>query len=164
MKKIYSFIVGLIVFSLLPLIGWGLSDISGFIQNPVRLTFIVMMAALSVIVVLFVPNEGRGYSKGKIVIKRQKFTILFLQIIPLITLLISPYFDHNKIEAFNESSIIRIVGLVLSFIGFFLMNWSIVVLGRQFSVDVTIQEKHLLISSGPYKYIRHPRIWELLFF
>ncbi len=30
-------------------------------------------------------------------------------------------------------------------------------LDRQFSVEITLQENHMLITTGPYKFIRHPR-------
>ena len=157
MKKVLSLIVGLIIFSFLPIIGWGVADISGFTQNPFRVTFIVMMAILSVFVVILVPNEGRGYGDGKKIVKRQKLTILILQIVPLLVTIFSPFMDRHQITTFGESSAIRVLGLLLSFLGFVLMNWSIMVLGKQFSVNVTIQDDHKLITNGPYKYIRHPR-------
>lgn len=157
MKKFISFIIGVVIFSGLPLIGWGLKDISGFAQNPYRLAFIFMMAILSVFVVIFMPNEGRSQGKGKKLIKRQNFSLAFLQIAPTLIVLISPYFDHHRIAVFNENNNTRIIGLILTFIGFIFMNWSTIVLGKQFSVDITIQENHKLITIGPYKYIRHPR-------
>ncbi len=164
LKKIFSFIAGLILFSVLPVIGWGLNDIVVFFQNPFRLAFIVMMAILSILVVIFIPNEGRGYGEGKKIVKRQKLTIFFLQIIPLFITLISPYSDHHRICTFNESSIMRIIGLILSFVGFALMNWSVYTLDKQFSIDVTIQENHKLITTGLYKYIRHPRYLGIMLF
>jgi protein-S-isoprenylcysteine O-methyltransferase Ste14 len=164
MKKILSFFVGLIVFSVLPIIGWGIKDINGFVQNPFRLAYIVMMAVFSIIVVIVVPNEGKGYGEGIKPMKRQKLAILFLQIAPLLMHILSPYFDHHRIDTFHESNSIRGTGLFLSCIGFLLMNWSVVVLGKQFSVDVTIQDNHKLISVGPYKYIRHPRYAGIIIF
>jgi protein-S-isoprenylcysteine O-methyltransferase Ste14 len=116
-----------------------------------------MMAVLSVFVVIFVPNEGRSRGEGKKLVKRQKISLLFLQIIPPLIILLSPFFEHSGIGLFNENNIMRLIGFVLSFLGFILMNWSVMVLGRQFSVDVTIQDDHKLVTKGPYKYIRHPR-------
>jgi protein-S-isoprenylcysteine O-methyltransferase Ste14 len=166
MRKVVSFFVGIVFFGLLPVIGWSIYDIGGFLSNPYRLLFLIMMSALSLLVVIFVPNEGRGYGQGesKKLIKRQKLTILALQIIPLLIVIISPYFDRNHILTFNENSIIRFMGLLFTFIGFSLMNWSIIVLGKQFSVNVTIQKDHKLITRGPYKYIRHPRYLGIIVF
>jgi protein-S-isoprenylcysteine O-methyltransferase Ste14 len=164
MRKVISFLIGVIVFSGLPLLGWGLNNIDGFIHNPFRLTFIIMMTILSVFVVIFVPNEGRGQGEGKETVKRQKLTILFLQIIPLALVISSPFFDHYSIVVFEESSIIRSGGVILSFIGFFLMNWSVIFLDKQFSIEVTIQDNHKLVTNGPYRYIRHPRYLGIILF
>jgi protein-S-isoprenylcysteine O-methyltransferase len=43
----------------------------------------------------------------------------------------------------------------LIFVG--LMNWAITFLGRHFSVQVTIQKDHELVTNGPYRWVRHPR-------
>jgi protein-S-isoprenylcysteine O-methyltransferase Ste14 len=164
MKKVLSLFAGLLIFSGLPLIGWGLRDLNGFVENPIRLTFIIMMAVLSIGVVLFVPNEGRGYAVGTKTVKRQKLSLLFLQIVPPLVLLISPFTDHQQVGVFNECNFFRMIGIAVSFIGFVFMNWSIIILGKQFSVDVTIRENHVLITNGPYAYIRHPRYLGIIVF
>jgi hypothetical protein len=131
LRKLISFIVGVFIFSVLPLVGWGLNDISGFIHNPCRLAYILMMAVLSVFVVIFVLNEGRSRGEGKKPVKRQKLSLLFLQIIPPIIILIAPFFDHRGIGVFNESSSLRLAGLILSFTGVslvFLSQLSIILL------------------------------------
>ena len=166
MRKAVSFLVGIALFSLLPVIGWGIYNIDGFTGNPYRLSFVVMMATLSLLVVIFVPNEGRGYGDGESqkLVQRQKLTILILQIAPLLIVILSPYFDRNHFLTFNENNLIRFTGLLLTFIGFSLMNWSAYVLGKQFCVNVTIQKDHKLITNGPYKYIRHPRYLGIFIF
>jgi protein-S-isoprenylcysteine O-methyltransferase Ste14 len=40
----------------------------------------------------------------------------------------------------------------------------LVVLDRQFSTDVTIQDGHRLITGRPYRYIRHPRYLGIIVF
>ncbi len=55
--------------------------------------------------------------------------------------------------------------LVAVAIGFVLMQWALVCLGRQFSVEVTIQKDHRLVTDGIYRYLRHPRyLRSFLFF
>ena len=50
----------------------------------------------------------------------------------------------------------RCAGLVF-FIGGVALRWySIFYLGRFFTVDVAIAQKHELIDTGPYRFIRHP--------
>jgi protein-S-isoprenylcysteine O-methyltransferase len=48
------------------------------------------------------------------------------------------------------------VGLALFTVGLMLRWYSIIRLGRFFTVDVSIAEKHRLIDTGPYRFIRHP--------
>jgi protein-S-isoprenylcysteine O-methyltransferase Ste14 len=44
------------------------------------------------------------------------------------------------------------------------MNAAVVTLGRQFSIDVTIQKNHKLITGGIYRFIRHPRYLGIMMF
>lgn len=164
MRKILSFFFGAIIFSGLPFLGWGLNDLNGFIQNPYRLAYILMMVILSILVVVFVPNQGQSYGEGEKLVKRQKLSLLLLQIVPLFIILLSAYSDRHGIGVFDESNKLRLIGLILSLLGFLFMNWSMIILGRQFSVDVTIQDNHKLITNGPYKYLRHPRYFGILVF
>jgi protein-S-isoprenylcysteine O-methyltransferase Ste14 len=48
------------------------------------------------------------------------------------------------------------VGLAISAVGVALRTWAIVTLGRFFSYDVTIQPGHHVVTSGPYRWVRHP--------
>jgi protein-S-isoprenylcysteine O-methyltransferase Ste14 len=164
MKKLISLFTGIIIFVGLPLLGCGIGNISGFFQSPYRLAYAVMMAVFSFLVVIFVPNEGKGSGKGKRPVRRQKISLILLQLIPPLILVVAPYSDSHRLFGFHEIPILRFTGVVLSFAGFLLMNWSVMVLGRQFSVDVTIQKNHKLITSGPYKILRHPRYSGIILF
>ncbi|WP_369981980.1 methyltransferase family protein [Xanthomonas bundabergensis] len=50
----------------------------------------------------------------------------------------------------------RWLGCALLAGGLALRLWSIRVLARWFTVDVTIQDGHRLIRHGPYRHLRHP--------
>ncbi|MEY2438792.1 MAG: hypothetical protein QOI34_177 [Verrucomicrobiota bacterium] len=56
-----------------------------------------------------------------------------------------------------------LLGLLLFVAGVVLRWYSIIHLGRFFTVDVAIAEKHTLIDSGPYRLIRHPSYTGALF-
>ena len=47
-------------------------------------------------------------------------------------------------------------GIALMIGGIFLRQWSIAVLGRYFSILVSIQEGQTIVRKGPYRFIRHP--------
>jgi protein-S-isoprenylcysteine O-methyltransferase len=47
-------------------------------------------------------------------------------------------------------------GVVLFVTGLLLRWWAIIVLGRFFTVDVTIEKDHELVERGPFRILRHP--------
>lgn len=48
------------------------------------------------------------------------------------------------------------VGIVLIVLGLALRLLAILTLERMFTVDVAIREGHRLVTSGPYRFVRHP--------
>ncbi|HNX96947.1 MAG TPA: isoprenylcysteine carboxylmethyltransferase family protein [Candidatus Aminicenantes bacterium] len=163
MKKSVYFLAGVVVFAGLPLLGWGLGDVAGFFTSPFRRAYVALMAVASLLVVLLVPREGRGYGEGEAPLKRQRRTIRYLQVAPLALLLGAPLLDRRGLAVLGGGWP-RPLGLLLAAAGFFLMNWSVAALGRHFSVDVTVQKDHRLVTSGPYRLIRHPRYLGILVF
>jgi protein-S-isoprenylcysteine O-methyltransferase Ste14 len=49
-----------------------------------------------------------------------------------------------------------IIGLILFLLGLVIRWVAIIYLGRFFTVNVSIAEDHQLITTGPYRYVRHP--------
>lgn len=49
-----------------------------------------------------------------------------------------------------------VTGMVLFCCGILLRWWSIIHLGRFFTVDVAIARDHVVVSDGPYRVVRHP--------
>lgn len=47
-------------------------------------------------------------------------------------------------------------GALLFVLGIALRWWSIIHLGRFFTVNVAIAKDHRVVSDGPYRYVRHP--------
>lgn len=62
---------------------------------------------------------------------------------------------------FGNAALYR-AGLVVIGAGQLLRWWSIVTLGRLFTVNVAIRTEHRLIDSGPYRYVRHPAYTAIL--
>jgi protein-S-isoprenylcysteine O-methyltransferase len=58
--------------------------------------------------------------------------------------------------AFVLSPTGRIIAVVVFAAGLALRWWSIIVLGKFFTVDVAIASDHRVISHGPYRFVRHP--------
>jgi protein-S-isoprenylcysteine O-methyltransferase Ste14 len=49
-----------------------------------------------------------------------------------------------------------VAGIALITAGIGLRAWSIATLGRLFQYQITIQPGHQVVTSGPYRYLRHP--------
>jgi protein-S-isoprenylcysteine O-methyltransferase Ste14 len=164
MKKLLASL-GLIALTLtlyagLFLLGWGPGDLGGFFSEPARaayIAFIVLMALVTPYISSLIP-EGIG-DKGREEKHRTRQDVAWAAARPLLVILIlaMPFCDRRDLLTMPESSSLRWSGLVLVAAGFILITWTTVELGRQYSVYITLQQDHRLITSGPYRYIRHPR-------
>ncbi len=163
-QNIFYFIIGSLVFVGVPVVAWGVGDVGAYFANIQRTLYSILMTAATLLVVIFVPNQGRGYKSGEKLIVRQKLAVLYLQAASILLLVISPIADKHAFLSIGTGAILRTSGLLLTMVGYFLMSWSIMVLGKQFSVDVTIQKDHELITKRPYSLIRHPRYLGIIIF
>ncbi len=57
---------------------------------------------------------------------------------------------------FSSSSTLQVVWTVLVVLGLLGAIWARVYLGKNWSGYVTYKENHELVTSGPYKFVRHP--------
>jgi protein-S-isoprenylcysteine O-methyltransferase Ste14 len=57
---------------------------------------------------------------------------------------------------------VTIAGLVLVVLGTVLRWWSILTLGRYFTLDVAVRSMQPVVQSGPYRFVRHPSYTGLL--
>lgn len=76
--------------------------------------------------------------------------VLSSVVLSLLTARYLPQFHFARTQA------LTILLVALFFLGFVLRWYSIFVLGRFFTVDVTIDAEHSLVEKGPYRYVRHP--------
>jgi protein-S-isoprenylcysteine O-methyltransferase Ste14 len=70
----------------------------------------------------------------------------------ILTMLQWAYFspNHEGIALYNY------IGLAMLFGGVFFRNYSIYILGKQFTSKVQIVDSHELVKKGPYRFLRHP--------
>jgi len=103
-------------------------------------------------VALVVGRHSRTQSKGK---DRLTLPLLWLVIT------ISIFAGFSCRAAFPQfrlprGSLFYLVGLVLFVLGLTIRWVAIIQLGRFFTVNVTIAEDHELVTTGLYRYVRHP--------
>ena len=56
-----------------------------------------------------------------------------------------------------ENQTLRIIGLIVYLTFSWIQIWATKVLGDNYSQDIVIKKDHHLITSGPFKFIRHPQ-------
>lgn len=87
----------------------------------------------------------------------------FLQKFPLVLstatliVLILGTFQIGTLEYLKEHNAIRLIGLPVYIIFSWIQVWSFKSLGDNYSQDVVIKKDHKLVTSGPFRFIRHPQ-------
>jgi protein-S-isoprenylcysteine O-methyltransferase len=62
---------------------------------------------------------------------------------------------------FSHASI-RAVALIFFACGLAIRWWAVITLGKFFTVDVATHDDHALVSTGPFRFVRHPSYTGLL--
>ncbi len=164
MSYVVALLAGLLIFLGLPLLGWGLGHVPEFFTNPARLTFAIVIVLLQLFSLLYNPQVGRNRDDRKSGVQQHKIDLFLIQMFSLAIVIVAPFSDSHSISVLNIGTIIRFLGFLFLIPGFILMQMAEKYLGRQFSVEVTLQKDHKLIQDGPYKLIRHPRYLGILAF
>ncbi len=133
-----------------------------FFSHPARFAYVLLVVFLQVLVVLLLPEVDEG--KWGTVTSRDRLELLPFQLFPLTIVLVAPYTDRHGIAVFGNSEGVRYLGLISFSLGFTLMTWAEVSLGRHFSVYVKVRGDHKLVTDGLYRYIRHPRYLGIMVF
>lgn len=85
-----------------------------------------------------------------------KNSFWFIWVSITLSILAAVYVPQRIHAPIYSNPAVAYAGLGLLITGIFFRVYSIVSLGRMFTVNVTIREDHALKTDGIYKYIRHP--------
>jgi protein-S-isoprenylcysteine O-methyltransferase Ste14 len=151
----------LAIYLAMPMLGWGISDINGFLSSPQRAGYAVVICATGIVIGIQslsnpVGITGSPGKKGKLVL-RQRIIRLAVTLMLFLGLAYLPYADRRDVLVMKVSETFRWIGLMLFTTGMIFIVWSGISLGRFYSPEVTIQAGHRLITDGLYRHIRHPR-------
>lgn len=84
------------------------------------------------------------------------YSVILIIAMSLISTII-PILDWSYFSgASHSNTAATVVGFIVLWTGVLLRNYSIKLLGKHFTPTIQLQKNHLLITSGPYKVIRHP--------
>jgi protein-S-isoprenylcysteine O-methyltransferase len=106
--------------------------------------------ALSEIFLALTRRSGTG------AVSRDRRSLVLLWLVITFSIWLSLRVAHWAPGRLSPSSLWPCLGLLLFILGIALRWHAIAYLGRFFTVNVAIAQKHELIDSGPYRWIRHP--------
>jgi protein-S-isoprenylcysteine O-methyltransferase Ste14 len=138
-----------LLFIALAALGWG--GWRGFLLDPLRRSAAISLAALAAVTPLCGCNIALGVETDR----ANDWVLIALLIGGLSLGWASGYCDHHSIWALGREGV-RALGLTLFLIGAALRIGSILSLADQFTVWVSIQQDHELVTDKLYRYLRHP--------
>jgi protein-S-isoprenylcysteine O-methyltransferase len=104
-------------------------------------------------VLLSVTRRGRSETGTK----QDRSTLRVLWVVIIASITASVFVAGNwKAAALPNRPEFAIAGTTLFALGLAFRWWAIIVLGRFFTVDVTIEKDHELVERGPFRWVRHP--------
>jgi protein-S-isoprenylcysteine O-methyltransferase Ste14 len=115
--------------------------------------FIWIIYAIWLIIVVYLTVSGIGVkreTKGHLL---QSFGLMFA-IIAAFLLPLLPIFNFLNFAPVNP--VLSSIGLILCVAGMAFLVWGRQHLGRNWSQTVSIKKEPELVTSGPYRYVRHP--------
>ncbi len=115
--------------------------------------FIWLIRAIWLIIAVYLTVTAFGVKQETQSHLLQSFGLLFA-IIAAFLLPHLPIFHFLNFAPVN--AIVSSVGLILCVTGMTLLVWARQHLGRNWSQTVAVKKDHQLVTSGPYRYIRHP--------
>jgi protein-S-isoprenylcysteine O-methyltransferase Ste14 len=71
---------------------------------------------------------------------------------------------RSRVQALDTPApeVFAVAGLVLIWIGMAVRVWAVLALGGSFSTFVQVDERQSVVTSGPYRWVRHPSYTGLL--
>jgi protein-S-isoprenylcysteine O-methyltransferase Ste14 len=155
-----EFLYILCVWAGLPLLGWGLDSLPLFFANPVRGAFISLVfvqAFISAWMLFITPPHPTHEHRFDLA----RWNLYLFETI----FVLAAFGDRRNILAWDENMLLRWAGLGIYILGALLVawaEWSWTAYLRKGTQPV--YDNPLLISNGPFKWIRYPGYLGLIFY
>jgi protein-S-isoprenylcysteine O-methyltransferase Ste14 len=129
---------------------WG--DWRGFLGHPARVGVCVLTVVLAVASIF---SGCAPFSRGKREDTEDHWIFVPMILITLALAGLPPYTDRLDLWSLDGDAV-RYLGLAFFAVGGVLRVGAMFALGRRFSGLVAIQEGHTLLTTGLYRWVRHP--------
>jgi protein-S-isoprenylcysteine O-methyltransferase Ste14 len=146
---------GAFVYGGLAILAWG--GFRAFFSHSALAALFGVLLALSVVAVFAGGNISSGVREDR----SNRWVITVFAAIGLLDAYLPALTDRLEFWTIDHETI-RWCGVILFAIGGTLRLWPVFVLGRRFSGLVAIQPGHALLTTGIYRFIRHPSYFGLL--
>lgn len=155
MLRLILVLVGAAAYGGLAILGWG-GFRPFFSYMPLTVLFVVLLAMT--VVALF---AGGNLSSGVREDRENRWVIAVFFVVGLLDGYLPALTDRFNFWTIDHDTI-RWLGVIAFAIGGSLRLWPVFALGRRFSGLVAIQPGHALVTTGIYRFIRHPSYLGLL--
>ncbi len=125
--------------------GWG------FFRHPVA-----DAAALLWVFWLMAVAQGRGMGSGSEFDRGQAFVLAASGVGMMVCYLGAPWEYAHFAGPLPRDGWLAWLGILVFAMGVFLQIWALRALQGQYTVKLSIQEGHHLVTQGPYRLVRHP--------
>lgn len=147
-------LIGTGVYFGLAVLGWGGA---AFFSNPARVALAIVSLAMGVVAMFAGGNLSPGVREDR----ENRWIIAAISVIGLVDGFLPAYTDRIDFWTFGGDAV-RWFGIAIYTVGGMLRIWPVFVLGRRFSGLVAIQPGHTLVTTGIYRFVRHPSYVGLL--
>ena len=130
---------------------WGWGNWSGFFANPARIGA-VLISVLSSVVMLFSGCNLEGFKRPN---AHDRWILAPFSLLAVMLAWLPAYTDSRNLWSMDGDTV-RYFGLALLLVGIVLRVGPMFVLGRRFTWPLATQEHHPLLTTGFYRFIRHP--------
>jgi protein-S-isoprenylcysteine O-methyltransferase Ste14 len=138
-----------VVFLGLSVLGWN--GLAPFLDHPARVALVVVIVVATVVALISPVNLSSGEREDP---SSRALLVPTAVAMPFLAWLM-PFMDRHDVWTI-DGDVVRWTGVAIMVVACVLRIWPMFVLGRRFSGLVAIQPGHELVTTGPYRHVRHP--------
>ncbi|WP_374546491.1 isoprenylcysteine carboxylmethyltransferase family protein [Rhodoblastus sp.] len=154
-ERVGAIIGGAFAYFALPIWGWG--GFEPFLIHPAFWALTIVYFGLAAIALFCGGNLSPGVREDR----DNRWVLAAFALLGLANGYLPAWADRNEFLTIGGDGL-RWIGVVLFGLGGWLRLWPVVLLGDRFSGLVAIQPDHQLMTTGAYRFIRHPSYLGLL--